>query len=46
MKASARLEIARNFPQSSVTHKVGLTSVDDLDAEVVGWIKRSYAENI
>ena len=45
-KATARLEVARNFPQSSVTHKIGLTSPDELDAEVVGWIKRSYAENI
>jgi hypothetical protein len=44
-KGSARLEIARNFPQSSVTHKIGLTSPDDLDDEVIGWIKRSYAEN-
>ena len=46
MRATARLEIARNFPQSSVTHKVGLTSADDLDDELVGWVKRSYAENI
>ena len=44
--ASGRLEVAKNFPQSSVTHKIGLTSADDLDDEVVGWIKRSYAENI
>jgi hypothetical protein len=45
-KATARLEVARNFPQSSVTHKVALTSADDLDDEVVGWIKAAYAENI
>ena len=44
--ASGRLETAKNFPQSSVTHKIGLTSADDIDDEVVGWIKRSYAENI
>jgi hypothetical protein len=44
--AKGRLDIAKNFPQSSVTHKIGLTSADDLDDEVVGWIKRSYAENI
>jgi hypothetical protein len=44
-QAEGKLETAKNFPQSSVTHKIGLGSVDDLDDEVVGWIKRSYAEN-
>lgn len=44
-RATARLEVARNFPQSSVTHKIGLTSVDGLDDEAVGWIKAAYAEN-
>lgn len=44
--AQGRLEVARNFAQSSVTHKIGLTGADDLDDEVVGWLKRSYAENI
>jgi hypothetical protein len=39
------LEPAKNFAQSSVTHKIGLTSADDVDDEVVGWIKRSYAAN-
>jgi hypothetical protein len=45
-KASGKLEVAKSFPQSSVTHKIGLTGADDLNDEVVGWIKRSYAENI
>jgi hypothetical protein len=45
-RATARLEVARNFPQSSVTHKIGLISVDGLDDEVVGWIKDAYSENI
>jgi hypothetical protein len=44
--ASGKLELAKNFAQSSVTHKIGLASADDVDDEVVGWIKRSYAENI
>jgi hypothetical protein len=43
--ASGRLEKAKNFPQSSVTHKIPLASAADVDAEVVRWIKRSYAEN-
>lgn len=44
-KASGGLELAKNFAQSSVTHKIGLTSADDVDDEVVGWIKRSYGAN-
>jgi len=44
--ASGRVEPAKGFPQSSVTHKIGLTSADDIDDEVLGWIKRSYAENL
>jgi len=39
---TGRLERAVSFGQSSVTHKIGLTSVDDIDDEVVGWIKRAY----
>ncbi|HUP83245.1 MAG TPA: DUF5655 domain-containing protein [Candidatus Limnocylindria bacterium] len=45
-QANGRLEVAKNFAQSSVTHKIGLTGADDIDDEVFGWIKRSYAENI
>jgi predicted transport protein len=37
-----RLERAVSFGQSSVTHKIGLTSVDDIDDEVVDWMKRAY----
>ena len=44
--ASGKLETTRNFPQSSVTHKIALTSADDFDGEVVGWLRRAYAENI
>ena len=44
--SGAYLGMAKNFPQSSVTHKVGLASATDIDDEVVGWLKRSYAENI
>jgi hypothetical protein len=44
-RASGRLETAKNFPQSAVTHKIALASADDLDDEVLAWIKRSYAEN-
>jgi hypothetical protein len=37
-----RLERAVSFGQSSVTHKIGLASVEDLDDEVVGWMRRAY----
>ena len=37
-----RLERAPNFGQSSVTHKIGLTTADEIDDEVVGWIRRAY----
>jgi hypothetical protein len=43
--ADGRLETARNFPQSAVTHKIALARADDVDDVVVGWVKRSYAEN-
>jgi hypothetical protein len=45
-KATGRLELAKNFAQSSVTHKIGLTSADDVDDDVVGWIKHSYRSNV
>jgi hypothetical protein len=44
--AAGKLELAKNFPQSSVTHKIALTSADDIDDGVVGWIKRSYEANV
>ena len=40
VQPEGRLERAPNFGQSSVTHKIGLASVDDLDDEVEGWLKR------
>jgi len=42
---TARLERARNFAQSSVTHVVRLTSVDDVDEELVEWLRQAYAVN-
>jgi hypothetical protein len=45
-KASGRLELAKSFAQSSVTHKIGLTSADDVDDEVVSWLSRAYELNV
>jgi hypothetical protein len=40
---SGRLERAPNFGQSSVTHKIGLASADDVDDETISWLKKAYA---
>jgi Domain of unknown function (DUF5655) len=45
-KPEGRLEVAKRFGQSSVTHKIGLASEDDLDDEVEGWLKRAYEANV
>lgn len=45
-KPDGRLELAPNFGQSSVTHKIGLASADDIDAEVEGWLGRAYEANV
>jgi hypothetical protein len=37
-----RLERAPNFGQSSVTHKIGLASADDVDDFALAWLKRAY----
>jgi len=43
--AQGRLEPTKDFAQSSVTHKIGLSSADDVDDEVVAWIQRAYDAN-
>lgn len=37
-----RLAEARGFGSGSITHKVALTSVEDVDDEVVGWLREAY----
>ena len=46
VKPTDRLALAPNFGQSSVTHKIGIASADDLDGEVEGWLKRAYEVNV
>jgi predicted transport protein len=41
-----RLERAPNFGQSSVTHKIGLASADEIDDEVKGWLRKAYEANV
>jgi hypothetical protein len=37
---------AKSIGQSSMTHKLGLSSVDDVDAESIGWLRRAYEVNL
>ena len=45
-KAEGRLSPAPNFGQSSVTHKIGLGSADEIDDEVEDWLKKAYEANV
>ena len=40
--ASTRLVEAPGFGSGSITHKVALTSLDDVDDELVEWMKEAY----
>jgi len=45
--ANARgLEPAKSIGQSSMTHKLGLASVDDITPETMGWLRRAYEANL
>ena len=39
------LEPAKSIGQSSMTHKLALTSADDVDRDAVGWLRRAYEAN-
>ena len=43
---TGRLEPAKSIGQSSMTHKIGLASPDDVDDEAVGWLRRAYEANV
>ena len=40
------LEPAKSIGQSSMTHKLALTSPRDVNHEVVGWLRRAYEANL
>lgn len=40
------LEHAKSIGQSSMTHKLPLSSADDVDAESIGWLRRAYEANL
>jgi Domain of unknown function (DUF5655) len=40
------LEPAKSIGQSSMTHKLGLSSPDDVNHEAIGWLRRAYEANL
>lgn len=42
---AGRLEVARSIGQSSMTHKIGLSSLKDFDAEAIGLLRQAYDAN-
>jgi hypothetical protein len=45
-KPEGRLEAARSMGQGAVTVRIGLSSADEVDDEVIGWLGRAYAANL
>jgi len=43
--ATTRLLPAPNFAQSAVTMKIGLSSPDDVDDELDGWLRQAYDQS-
>jgi len=46
VRPEGRLEIAKSIGQSSMTHKVALSSPADVDDEAINWLHRAYAANV
>jgi hypothetical protein len=44
--AAGDLEPAKSIGQSSMTHKLAVSSVDDVDAKAIGWLRRAYEANL
>jgi len=40
------LEPAKSIGQSSMTHKLALSSADDVSRETIGWLRRAYEANL
>ncbi|HLX35450.1 MAG TPA: DUF5655 domain-containing protein [Candidatus Limnocylindrales bacterium] len=45
VKPEGRLEIARSIGQSSMTHRIAITSPIEVDDEAVAWLRRAYEAN-
>lgn len=46
VKPEGRLEVAKSIGQSSMTHRIALTSVDDVDAKALAWLGQAYEANV
>lgn len=46
VRPEGRLEVAKSIGQSSMTHKLALSSPADLDEEALGWLRRAYDANV
>jgi len=46
VRPEGRLEMAKSIGQSSMTHKVALSSPADVDDEAINWLRRAYAANV
>jgi len=46
VRPECRLEMAKSIGQSSMTHKVALSSPADVDDEAINWLRRAYAANV
>ena len=44
-RTTARLKAAGSFGSDRITHKVGLTSLDDVDEELLAWLKAAYEKD-
>lgn len=44
-EAAGRLQPANLGPGERRTHKVALTSAEEVDAELIGWLKQAYLED-
>ena len=42
---AGRLQPARNLASGTINVRIALASPDEIDAEVVGWLRRAYQEN-
>ena len=46
VRPEGRLEVAKSIGQSSMTHKIALSSPADVDDVTVGWLRRAYEANV
>jgi Family of unknown function (DUF5990)/Domain of unknown function (DUF5655) len=45
VRPAGRLQVARNVGSGTISVRIALTSPDDIDEEVTGWLRRAYEEN-